>query len=271
MPEAAEADLARLGAAVGPVEEAPLAPDVHLDRARRPSSRAQPARPARVARRPSQPLLLPVGRTHVRPPAAPRVDAGQRRPGASQPTLSTACPFVKTVFRLMRQRATIATCRTRDGDLAVARARARDPLRVRLRPAADRRQRALARAVAEPQHRAPLHRDARPARLPAAGPRLEALPARPKVLDLGFSAINSMDVREISAPHLRRLSTRRATRSTSRSSTASTSSTSSAAARRSRGSARSTSTSTSARDCPRTAPRWARRSSPSSPRTGARS
>ena len=28
----------------------------------------------------------------------------------------------------------------------------------------------------------------------------------PKVLDLGFSAINSMDVREISAPHLRRLS-----------------------------------------------------------------
>ena len=30
--EPAEADLARLGAAVGPVEEAPLAPDVHLDR-----------------------------------------------------------------------------------------------------------------------------------------------------------------------------------------------------------------------------------------------
>ena len=28
----------------------------------------------------------------------------------------------------------------------------------------------------------------------------------PRVLDLGFSAINSMDVREISAPHLRRLS-----------------------------------------------------------------
>ena len=28
----------------------------------------------------------------------------------------------------------------------------------------------------------------------------------PKVLDLGFSAINSMDVREISAPHLRQLS-----------------------------------------------------------------
>ena len=31
-PDAAEPDLARLGAAVGPVEEAPLAPDVHLDR-----------------------------------------------------------------------------------------------------------------------------------------------------------------------------------------------------------------------------------------------
>ena len=31
-PEPAEPDLARLGAAVGPVEEAPLAPDVHLDR-----------------------------------------------------------------------------------------------------------------------------------------------------------------------------------------------------------------------------------------------
>src|SRR4029453_16834640 len=28
----------------------------------------------------------------------------------------------------------------------------------------------------------------------------------PKVLDLGFAAINSMDVREIAAPHLRRLS-----------------------------------------------------------------
>ena len=31
-PEPAEADLARFGAAVGPVEEAPLPPDVHLDR-----------------------------------------------------------------------------------------------------------------------------------------------------------------------------------------------------------------------------------------------
>ena len=31
-PDAAEPDLARLGAAVGPVEEAPLASDVHLDR-----------------------------------------------------------------------------------------------------------------------------------------------------------------------------------------------------------------------------------------------
>ena len=31
-PEPAEPDLARLGAAVGPVEEAPLPPDVHLDR-----------------------------------------------------------------------------------------------------------------------------------------------------------------------------------------------------------------------------------------------
>ena len=54
----------------------------------------------------------------------------------------------------------------------------------------------------------------------------------PRVLDLGFSAINSMDVREIAAPHLRELATRPATRSTSRSWRAPTSSTSSAAARR---------------------------------------
>ena len=51
------------------------------------------------------------------------------------------------------------------------------------------------------------------------------------MLDLGFSAINSMDLREISAPHLRQLSDETGTPSTSRSSTASTSSTSSAAAR----------------------------------------
>ena len=72
----------------------------------------------------------------------------------------------------------------------------------------------------------------------------------PKVLDLGFSAINSMDLREISAPHLRAAQRRdAATRSTWRSSTAPTSSTSSAAARPGPASGRSTSTSTSARDC----------------------
>ena len=64
--------------------------------------------------------------------------------------------------------------------LAVAGARPGDPLLVPLRPSADRRQRALARARAEPEHGAPLHRHARPARLPAAGPGLEALPARPE-------------------------------------------------------------------------------------------
>ena len=63
--------------------------------------------------------------------------------------------------------------------VAVARARPRDPLVVQLRPPADRRQRALPRPRPEPEHGAPLHRDARPARLPAAGSRLEALPARP--------------------------------------------------------------------------------------------
>ena len=66
------------------------------------------------------------------------------------------------------------------GHVPVARARAGNPLLVPPRPAADRRQRALARARPEPEHGAPLRRHARQARLPAAGPRLEALPARPE-------------------------------------------------------------------------------------------
>ena len=93
----------------------------------------------------------------------------------------------------------------------------------------------------------------------------------PKVLDLGFSAINSMDLREISAPHLRQLSDetrvhgqprdprrhrRRLHRALPHGSA--------------RASGRSTSTSTSARGSRPTAPRWARRSSPSCPRTASR-
>ena len=64
--------------------------------------------------------------------------------------------------------------------VAVARTRPGHSLLLRIRPPADRRQRALARARPEPEHRAPLRRDAREARLPPAGSRLEALPARPE-------------------------------------------------------------------------------------------
>ena len=88
----------------------------------------------------------------------------------------------------------------------------------------------------------------------------------PKVLDLGFSAINAMDLREISAPHLRQLSDE--TQHTvnlaildgidvvyiERCRTTGP------------GSETSTSISTWARDSPPTAPRWGRRFSPSFPR-----
>ena len=50
-------------------------------------------------------------------------------------------------------------------------------------------------------HHAPLHLDARDARLPPAGRgRRSKYRLGPRVLDLGFSAINSMELREISAP-----------------------------------------------------------------------
>ena len=157
------------------------------------------------------------------------------------------------------------------GHVAVARARPRDPLLVPLRPAADRRQRALARARPEPEHGAPLRRDAREARLPAAGPRLEALPARPEGARprlLGDQLDGpARDLRPAPAAAQRRDA---ATRSTWRSSTAPTSSTSSAAARPGPASGRSTSTSTSARGCRPTARRWGRRSSPSFPRIASR-
>ena len=124
-------------------------------------------------------------------------------------TFPAACPFVKTVFQLLERIARIGPCAPRrwNGHVAVARARPRDPLVVRLRPAVDRRQRALARARSQPEHRSPLHRDARTGS--ATSSRIatrSATGSGPRVLDLGFSAINSMDVREISAPHLRQLS-----------------------------------------------------------------
>ena len=96
----------------------------------------------------------------------------------------------------------------RHGHVAVARARPRDPLLVQLRPPADRRQRALARARPEPEHGAPLRRDARQARLPPAGPRLEALPARPEGARprlLGAELDGSArDLRPVPAPAQRR-------------------------------------------------------------------
>ena len=119
-----------------------------------------------------------------------------------------------------------------------------------LRPAADRRQRALARARPEPEHGAPLHRDARQARLPAAGPRLEALPARPEGARprlLGDQLDGrARDLRAAPATAQRRDGAHGQPRDPRR---RSTSSTSSAAAPRSRASGRSTSTSTSAHGC----------------------
>ena len=120
-------------------------------------------------------------------------------------------------------------------------------------------ERARARDRPEPQHHAPLRRDARATRLPAAGPAPAKYRLGPRVLDLGFSAINSMELREISRaapaaaerrdrPHGEHGDPRRQP----------TSSTSSAAAARGRASARSTSTCTSARGCRPTARRWAR-------------
>ena len=87
----------------------------------------------------------------------------------------------------------------------------------------------------------------------------------PRVLDLGFSAINSMELRHVSAPHLKALSREDRPHGEH------------GGARRHRDRlhralpgpatrARSTSTSTSARDCRRTAPRWARCCSHSFPR-----
>ena len=92
------------------------------------------------------------------------------------------------------------------GMSAVARAGPRDPSRSSSRAAPDRGQRDRPRDRSHAQHGAPLRRDARHARLPAAGSREQAYRLGPRVLDLGFSAINSMEVREISAPHLQQLS-----------------------------------------------------------------
>ena len=150
--------------------------------------------------------------------------------------------------------------------VAVARARTRDPLCVRLRQSDDRRERALARARIEPQHNPPLHRDPRLAWLPAAGCRNEALPARPArprprlrrdqldghPRDLGPASAGPQRRDRIHRKHGHPRRRR-------------TSSTSSAAARRAPVSARSTSTCTSAPACRRTAPASARRCLRSSP------
>ena len=189
-------------------------------------------------------------------------------------TLSGRCPFVKTASRLLERRVRIAACRARRRVTGTSRSLERG-LAILSSFNSDRpligvselsRDLALSRSTA---HRyfttlAQLgylqqDRDSKRYRL---GPR---------VLDLGFSAINSMDVREIAAPHLRELADetrlhgqprdprghrRRLHRALPR--------------RRGRGSARSTSTCTSAPGCPPTARRWARRSSRSCPRTSAR-
>ena len=90
----------------------------------------------------------------------------------------------------------------------------------------------------------------------------------PRVLDLGFAAINSMELRQISAPDLQKLADETGHTVNMAISTGRTSSTSSAAGPPSLGSARSTSTCTSAHGSRRTARRWARSCSPTCRRAG---
>jgi IclR family transcriptional regulator, pca regulon regulatory protein len=122
-------------------------------------------------------------------------------------TLSTVCPFVKTLFRLVRQRATIVampesgtgTSQSLERGLAIL--SAFDSDRPLIGVSELSRELALSRSTAH-RYIATL------ARLGylQQDPDSKRYRLGPKVLDLGFSAINSMDVREISAPHLRRLS-----------------------------------------------------------------
>ena len=122
-------------------------------------------------------------------------------------TLSTVCPFVKTLFRLVRQRATIVampesgtgTSQSLERGLAIL--SAFDSDRPLIGVSELSRELALSRSTAH-RYIATL------ARLGYLQQDVETKKYRlgPRVLDLGFSAINSMDVREISAPHLRRLS-----------------------------------------------------------------
>jgi IclR family pca regulon transcriptional regulator len=124
-----------------------------------------------------------------------------------RPTFSTVCPFVKTVFQLLRQRATIAvmpdtgTSTSQSLERGLAILSAFDSDRPLIGVSELSRELALSRSTA--------HRYI--ATLAQLGylqqdPDSKRYRLGPKVLDLGFSAINSMDVREISAPHLRRLS-----------------------------------------------------------------
>ena len=122
-------------------------------------------------------------------------------------TLSTVCPFVKTLFRLVRQRATIVampesgtgTSQSLERGLAILSAFYSDRPLIGVSELS--RELALSRSTAH-RYIATL------ARLGylQQDPDSKRYRLGPKVLDLGFSAINSMDVREISAPHLRRLS-----------------------------------------------------------------
>ncbi len=122
-------------------------------------------------------------------------------------TLAPGCPFVKTVFRLMKQtrydrrmpETGTGTSQSLERGLAIL--SAFDSDRPLIGVSELSRELELSRSTA--------HRYI--ATLAQLGylqqdPDSKRYRLGPKVLDLGFSAINSMDVREISAPHLRRLS-----------------------------------------------------------------
>ena len=124
-------------------------------------------------------------------------------------TLSEGYPLVKTVFQRAERVFYHPRCdggTRRNGDVAVARPRARHPSVVQFeRPLIGVSE--LARDIG--LTRSTAHRYI--ATLAQLGylqrdPDSKRYRLGPKVLDLGFSAINSMDLREISAPYLRRLS-----------------------------------------------------------------
>ena len=193
----------------------------------------------------------------MRPPS--RSNRGRRvwRSGANATTVGVR--LSRRCSDLARTPAWLSATTREAATLAVARARACRSSRPSARRSRCSASASSAARSASAASAPPLRRDARDARLPPQDAATKKYRLGPRVLDLGFSAINSMELREVAAPHLRQLCDatgytvnmaildgarhrlRRALPQLA-----------------ARPAARSTSTSTSARGCPRTAPRSAR-------------